>query len=274
MLIIGAPKTGTTSLHAYVAQHPDVSMSDPKELRYFWRDDWRERVDWYASHFDADRRVRGETTPAYAMWPCRDHVPERASELIPDARLIYVVRDPIERLASHWRQRVADGFSDPFECYTTDLEQPHNPIVCASRYATQLERWLRHYDRSQILVIDQQRLKDARAEVVRDVLSFLDLRVPGDSLDLGPELNTGADKYAMRPWASRLWDQLLWPASRRLPETFKAHVRDGANRALFRPVTEHAEIDATLRARLKRYFQPEADRLRALTGEPFESWSL
>jgi hypothetical protein len=274
LLIIGAPKAGTTSLHAYIAQHPEISMSEPKELRYFWRDDWREQLDWYAGHFDADKPVRGESTPAYTMWPHRDHVPERASELIPDARLIYMVRDPIDRLASHWRQRIADGFSEPFEYYMSSLERADNPLVCASRYATQIERWLQHYDRSRILVIDQQRLRDARGEVVREVFSFLGLGVPKDRLDLEPELNTQADKYAMRPWAARLWDKVLWPASRRLPETLKVRVRDPMNHALFRPVTERAEIDEALRSRLEIYFQPEVDRLRELTGEPFESWSV
>lgn len=274
VLIIGAPKTGTTSLHAYIAQHPEICMSDPKELRYFWRADWRQRLDWYVGHFDANKPVRGESTPGYSMWPYHDRVPERAHELIPDARLIYVVRDPIERLASHWRQRRADGFSEPLEYYTADLERADNPLVCASRYATQLERWLRYYDASQVLVVDQQRLKDARADVVGEVFSFLGLPAPLRPLNLELDLNTQADKIALRPWGATLWDRVLWPASRRVPEHMRARVRDSANRVLFRAITEQAEIDAGLRRRLRAYFQPEVHRLRELSGQPFGSWSL
>jgi hypothetical protein len=274
VLIIGAPKAGTTSLHAYIDQHPEVCMSDPKELRYFWRADWRERLNWYVDHFDASKPVRGESTPAYAMWPYRDNVPARAHELIPDTRLIYMVRDPIERLTSHWRQRLADGFSEPFEHYTTHLERADNPIVCASRYATQLERWLPYYDASRVLVVDQQRLKNERTEVISEVFSFLGLSAPPGPTHFEPELNTQADKYALRPWGTRLWDRVLWPTSRRVPESLRAPVRGLANRMLFRPVTEQVNIDDALRRRLRAYFQPEVDRLRELSGQSFEGWSL
>lgn len=274
LLIIGAPKTGTTSLHSYIDQHPEVSMSDPKELRYFWRDDWRQRVDWYASHFDAEKPVRGESTPAYSMWPYRDCVPERAHELIPDARLIYVVRDPIERLRSHWRQRRADGFREPFEHYIARLDDPANPLICASRYGTQIERWLRYYDASRMLVIDQARLKDARAEVVEDAFSFLGLRAPDAPLELGRDLNTQADKVALRAWGAPLWDRVLWPTSRRVPESLKQKIRAPARKVLFRAVTDQAEIDGRLRDRLERYFRPEVERLREISGQAFESWSV
>src|SRR5689334_1125972 len=108
LIIIGAPKAATTSLHGYLKQHPEVGMSAAKELSYFWRDDWRERQAWYEAQFDFEDprvRVRGESTPFYAAYPFRKHVPERMHELVPDAKLVYVVRDPIDRLVSHWVQR-------------------------------------------------------------------------------------------------------------------------------------------------------------------------
>src|SRR5579859_6236482 len=134
LIIIGAPKAGTTSLHRYLELHPQVFMASEKELRYFWRDDWRERRAWYESRFDSDAPVRGEATPAYAAYPHRPNVPERMHELVPQAKLVYLVRDPIERLLSHWVQRRSDGDRTPFERYMAEYERPDNPIVCPSRY--------------------------------------------------------------------------------------------------------------------------------------------
>ena len=116
LLIIGAAKCGTTSLHAYLDQHPDVFMARPgpdsrgeKEMRFFWRDDWYERLDWYQEQFDPRARVRGEATPSYAHYPYLRDVPRRIHSLVPDARFIYIVRDPIERIVAHWVQARADG---------------------------------------------------------------------------------------------------------------------------------------------------------------------
>jgi hypothetical protein len=268
LLIIGAPKAGTTSLHGYLEQHPDISMSKPKELRYFWRPDWRANQAWYESHFDPSKPVRGESTPLYAAWPYRPDVPERAVELVPDARVIYLVRDPIDRLMSHWRQRLANGYRDPFSAYIEALERPDNPVVCPSRYATQLGRWLRHYDSSRILVVDQHDLRTRRDAIVQRVFEFVGVD-PDARVDLNAELNSGETKVAMRPWA-----KMLRPASRYIPKRLKAPFREVAWKTALRPVTEQATVDDKLRQRLTAYFLPEVDGLRGLTGQAFANWSL
>lgn len=249
-------------------------MSEPKELRYFWRDDWSQRRAWYEAHFDPAKRVRGEATPAYAMWPFRDRVPERAVALVPDARLVYVVRDPIERLASHYAQRVADGFSEPFSSYVDRLEDPENPIVCASRYATQLERWLAHFDRSQVLVLDHGRLRDERRRVLSEVLGFLGVADTSASLDVAPEHNRMEAKLVLGPWGRRIWTGVLRPVGRLVPPRLRASAFEVAHRALTRPVKARADIDDATQARLVAYFRPEVERLRELTDQPFASWSI
>src|SRR4051794_37024426 len=77
LLIIGAAKAGTTSLHAYLDQHPDIGMSKPKELFYFSYEDWRERRAWYERFFRDDTPVRGESCPQYAMHPAFPDVSRR-----------------------------------------------------------------------------------------------------------------------------------------------------------------------------------------------------
>ncbi|MEM6898341.1 MAG: sulfotransferase domain-containing protein [Pseudomonadota bacterium] len=102
-IIIGAMKCGTTSLHSYLDRHPDTSMSDPKEVDFFSGSNSDKSVEWYASLFDPDKPVRGEASQDYSKGhhPLYKGAPERMKALIPDVKLIYLVRDPIERYFSH-----------------------------------------------------------------------------------------------------------------------------------------------------------------------------
>src|SRR5947208_8199938 len=106
LLIIGAQKCGTTSLHAYLDRHSDVHMAAEKELDFFIADRaWRNGPAWYAGRFRDDAAVRGEASPNYTGWPVWDGVARRAAALIPLARLVYLVRDPLGRIGSHSPQR-------------------------------------------------------------------------------------------------------------------------------------------------------------------------
>src|SRR5688572_16712902 len=93
LVVIGGAKTGTTSLHAYLALHPEIFMSRVKEIRFFTHH-YEEGAAWYAAHFrkGCDHAVRGEASPQYTAHPRLAGVPERMHTLIPDAKLIYVVR--------------------------------------------------------------------------------------------------------------------------------------------------------------------------------------
>ncbi len=137
--------------------------------------------------FRSGALVRGESTPGYSMWPVRDNVPARAARLVPQAKIIYVVRDPVERIVSHYYQRLADGFRAPLQSYIESVDLPENVLVCPSRYHTQLSRWLMWFDMSQLLVVDHEDLKVARATAVEQILEFLGLET-SEQLALDAEL--------------------------------------------------------------------------------------
>ena len=103
LIIIGGLKCGTTSIHHYLGLHPEIHMSKPKELNFFVEElNWDLGLDWYRGRFDDRFAVRGESSPHYTNLPYFEGVPERIHEHIPDAKLIYMVRDPISRILSHW----------------------------------------------------------------------------------------------------------------------------------------------------------------------------
>ena len=114
LIIIGGLKCGTTSLHHYLNLHPEIAMSRPKELNFFVSElNWPLGRDWYAGHFDRSARIRGESSPHYTNRPSFNGVPGRMHELLgSDVRLVYVVRDPIDRILSHYLHNVGGGYED------------------------------------------------------------------------------------------------------------------------------------------------------------------
>ncbi len=288
LIVIGAAKSGTTSLHSYLDAHPEISMATPqgvgdsrdndadgKEMRFFWRDDWLDQMEWYQSHFATmDTAVRGEVTPAYSAYPFHAEVAGRIHSVAPEASIVYVVRDPIDRIVAHFVQRQADGDRRSFDDYMRGCDAPDNPIVCPSKYAMQLELYLRVFDPSQILVLDQHELKHGRRAALRRVFSFLQVDPAFWSPAFENERNTRADKYALTPLGSSVFHRLLDPAGRRLAPRWWSGRRSGVRRMLSTKITDRPEVDAGLRERLTAMLQPEVDRLRSLTGERFESWSL
>src|SRR4051812_26405844 len=206
LLIIGAQKCGTTSLHAYLDLHPDVDMAAGKELDFFIADRaWRNGPHWYAAHFRDDAAVRGEASPNYTAWPIWDGVPERAASLVPDARLVYLVRDPIERIESHYLQRrLQDGERGDIASVIGDVRDPHNLFVARSRYATQLERWLDHFPQEQVLVVAAEDLRDERHATVAAVLAHVGLDDPVEPALLASDHHRSAEKAELAPAAARL----------------------------------------------------------------------
>jgi hypothetical protein len=287
MLVIGAAKSGTTSLHRYLDCHPEISMAVPrgserlldndaagKEMRFFWREDWRERMAWYESHFaDMTTPIRGETTPAYSAHPFHPGVAARIHSVIPGARLLYVVRDPIDRIVAHYVQQRADGDPRSFEERMAEYDRPENPIVCPSRYATQVMQYLDLFPPSQLLVIDQHALKHERGATLQRIFAFLGVDQGFWSPAFEHEHNTRAEKQALTPWGRRLhgW---VDPLGRRVAPQRWARVQPAVRRALSERIVERPVVEGELRERLSLLLSPEVDRLRELTGERFASWSL
>jgi hypothetical protein len=272
-IIIGAGRCGTSSLHNYLDGHPDIAMSNPKELDLFTQDDWRHQLPWYESHFTEPAAVRGESSPTYTWHPLRAEVPERIAETLPDVRFVYLVGDPIRRIASQWvlmrsfdeRASLDEAVSDP--------ERPDNEFVAPSRYATQLERYLEVFPADRIRVVDQDDLRARRAETLRGIFAFLgvDPDVPLDGVER--EYNAGADKRRMTPARYWLWDSVVKRVVLRLPQR---HHRAAERRLLplFSKRIEKPTLSDDRRAELAAVLRPEADRLRELTGQPFAGWSV
>jgi hypothetical protein len=274
LLIIGAAKSGTTALHEYLSLHPSVFMSVEKEVRHFHQDDWRDRTDAYRTNFVTDLPVRGESSPGYSMHPYIPGVPARIHELIPDARLIYAVRDPVPRTVAQYVEFCCHRLEmRPFAEAMRDFDKPSNPYVMSSRYAYQLDQYREFFPDSQILVVDHHELLHRRADTLREVFEFVGVDPDFDTPAFDQLHNVREGKYRFTGLAQTLYERgLLMPLrtrSRVLPHGLRERIKS----LLTEPV-ETPPLDPGLEAELKEVLRADVDRLRALTGKPFAGWSV
>ena len=191
-LVLGAQKAGTTALYAYLRWHPGITGPSWKEVSFFDRHWWRGEP-WYRGQFPlaSAGRIVGEASPSYLFHPL---APERARSLVPEAKLIVLVRDPVTRAYSHYQHEVALG-REPLsfeEALDAEEERTRGEVerlmsdprafsrawwdhtyVSRGRYAEQLDRWLGHFPREQLLVVHTEDLGERPAETYAEILSFL-----------------------------------------------------------------------------------------------------
>ena len=198
-LVIGAMRAGTSSLFRYLGEHPGVVPSVRKETEYFTLHHQR-GLAWYRAHFPLrrpraliPRRVTFEATPYYLFHP---HAATRAAALLPEAKIVVLVRDPIARAVSHHRHMSRLGLetlpfdqaiaAEPTRLAPEIARLDNDPLavsmihhrwsyVARGRYMEQLDRWLGAFDRHRVFVMPSDDLYDAPAPAYARLLEFLEL---------------------------------------------------------------------------------------------------
>jgi hypothetical protein len=281
--IIGSAKAGTTSLHHYLDQHPQIRMSVEKEPNFFsgpengipYLGPRVERLGEYEQLFDPSAEVRGEASVSYTTYPRRKGVPERIKGLVPDAKFIYLVRDPISRTVSQYHHRVAiGGERRSLREVLGDLSDPDSIYICRSLYATQVELYLRHFLQERLLVIDQADLLADRESTLREIFAFLSVDGEVDySSWLDLELLKSSERRAYPPGLARFVISTIRPRSRWVPQRVRRTLQLTMERMIL-PSLEVSPLDEDLRSRLQELYAGEVERLRALTGKTFSTWSI
>jgi hypothetical protein len=279
--IIGAPKAGTTSLHHYLDQHPEVQMSAVKEPQFFsgppdgipYRMGRIDRREEYEELFDGAYSVRGEATAEYAVHPRRSGVPERIKELVPEAKFIYLVRNPIPRTVSNYKMMVAlKGERRSLREALGDFSDLRSLYISPSLYATQIELYLREFPQERVLVIDQGELLADRLPTLRRVFDFLGVARDVHSTGFEQELLSSQEWRVYPDGYGDFVARHIAPRLQWIPKGLRQSVRGVGERLLWPPID--TELDDELRGRLEELFAPEAERLRELTGQPFSAWSV
>lgn len=258
LLVIGAMKSGTTSLHHYLKLHPDVFMSSPaKEPCYYFlpgcsHDLWSGRdlvrlpQDEYLKRYMLrgyrGQRWFGESSTYYTTGNLSrtSHIPERIHQAEPDTRLIYILRHPMERIVSEffnqrmfWRRRphVDAPISD-----LNDYVETSRFVLLNSLYAYQLRPYLRLFPRDQLLVLLLDELREEPLRTLNRVFEFLGLAQLQRTPPLEPQ-NTSAEERLRTP-PEKL---LLWPG---FQDSFRRVIRKDlrALRPIVGPAIDRWEV--------------------------------
>ncbi len=203
-IVFGAMKSGTTSLLHYLSQHPHVFASYKKEVHFFDLN-YRQGVEWYRSFFPLRRTLgpgdaAGEASPLYIFHP---PAPERIHRLLPEVRLVALLRNPVERAISQYFHEVRKGREtlDPMEALAREEERMrpalqradfnstefiHCSYKSRGRYAEQIARYLEFFPREQLLVRSSEQFFREPSRVLDEVFRFIGVDADFRARDLEP----------------------------------------------------------------------------------------
>ena len=251
-LIIGAQKGGTTSLYNYLQTHPCIRSAERKEVHFFdRRSNLHKGLMWYRGHFPTrvERSVArhlgqrsfwtGEATPEYLFLP---HIPQQVVKVLPQTKLIVLLRNPVDRAYSQYQHAVVQGhetrsFAEAINAQQASLVEEQAKILCdeeyepytymqhcyllRSIYIDQLQRWMDLFPREQFLILKSEAFYADPAFTLKQVLDFLDVPTSEIQLRKGdykpyysnryPEMDKALRKHLIsffEPYNRRLYDFL------------------------------------------------------------------
>lgn len=266
-LICGAEKAGTTALYNYVKRHPNVFFSRPKETFFFNRN-FDKGVGWFKKHFDeyGGEKAIGEGT-ATTMYSSK--APQRIREVLNSPRLIFVLRDPIERAYSQYFYYLQRGKISPDLSFMQALRNNEWAILDKGKYIQCIRRFNR-VDEFSIHIVLSQNLRKKPGKVLGELFLFL-----GVDGSFCPELG-GKYNVTRYPKSREIyhWIRLSWHTVRdaiepMFPSTIDA-VRKGMRKILFD--TEKPAMSEEARAYLRQFYGEPNARLEEYIERDLSHW--
>ena len=274
-LVVGVPKAGTTSLAAYLSAHPQVFMPAEKELHFFDTD--AHDLAWYAQQFApaSDALAAGEATPTYLF---RERALKRMVDVVPDARLMVIMRNPVDRAYSHyWWSRAIDETRDFATAVRAEMAEGPSDVplnwdgegrdgttyTIGGRYLEVLERLCRYYPRDAVLPVVFEELRDDTARVYAEVCRFIGVDDTVRPERLGSVLNPA---YRVR-WPGLRRAMFRYRAWKRLPFGLAERIDRMNQTGLAYP-----KMDPAIRRELLDWFAPANDALAAWWGRDLDVW--
>ena len=268
LVVVGAMRSATSYLAAKLRTHPDVFMSPTKELHYFNR--WYDRgTEWYMRNFAGatDESIVGEATPEYMH--ARGAI-RRIAEVVPDAKLIASLRNPVDRAYSHYLKERAWIWEplDFAEAITVEPERLANATevrrdryayLDKGRYLTQLQRICEYFPRSSLLVVVFEDMRADPEGTFRTIFEFLGV----DPSFIPPDLRTRVGSH------KTLRSRRFHTALRRLPAS---PVRRGLEKMNIRTEAP-PPMDPAIRARLLEEFAAPNAALAEWLGRDLDAWN-
>jgi hypothetical protein len=290
--VIGASRSGTTSLHNYLGQHPDVFMCPKKSPNFFASADpipsregpvarqmmsqWVTDRQSYEALLSGARQESaiGEVSPVYLQSRA---APERIRDLCPDAKLVAILRDPAERAWAHFMGRRRDGIEtreDFEEVIDAELAEglpddvAFGSYLGCSRYGHFLSRFFELFPSEQIRVYLFEDLRDAPRDLLSDIFSLLGVdSSPSDSIALSRHHQSGQVRGALR--------RFLWTRSVGLRTTLRPMLPESVRRLaapVFLENLDKPNLNPALRVRIRETLATDVERCQELIERDLSRW--
>jgi hypothetical protein len=279
-LVIGAAKCGTTALSAYLDQHPDVAMCPYKEPHFFSTDVLFERgLDWYKGLFAGLKPAKacGGASTSYSRAPEYPATAQRIHAAMPDARLVYIVREPVSRTESDILQAVKyarHALGRPASEIDLEALLAQNPVaIHSSEYIVQIRMYLEFFPRDRLLVLLQSDLRDDPHGTLAKIFAHIEVD-PAFRVELAPPKNATSD------FVDGLRDERVVSLLRRVPGygTIRTLIPSGMKQRIkqmmlgFTPPTAELKFTASTRASLHEHFRPFNEELAEFLGRDLSHW--
>jgi hypothetical protein len=241
----------------------------PKELNFFSERQDR-GLEWYQKHFRNTNKVQGEISPSYSKCHIYPDTPRYIHSIIPDVKLIYILREPIARIVSHFSHVIGEDTEgrDPAEILEDSLEH----FVNTSRYMAQLEHYLKYFSMDQILVVTAESLRANRQETLSNIFRFIGVDDSFSSQAFEQVRHDSAGKVRR----NRLGRAIArYPTLRRLESATKSIVPHRWH-PLFAKVMGKSFskplLSAEVQDKITALLEDDIAGLKRLTGYNFDEW--
>lgn len=275
LFIIGSMKSGTTSLHEYLNEHPDIFMSDVKEPGYFAEcmNYYPKDIDWYESLFSdvKDESIIGESSTNYTKLPICTDVVEKIWEYNPGARFIYIMRNPVDRVISHYWHGVKYG--DERDDALTAIKKKQE-YICFSDYATQLEPYIERFGSDCIYTLTFEAFIADTAGELKAIFDWL-------GVDPGVEIkNSGAAHNALPKTFKKVKGSGLLHDFRnsyiwnKIAPLVPKKITAAAAKLTVEDASKSTEQNAKVIEYLKPVFIEKVEKLERLLNRKFDEWNI
>jgi hypothetical protein len=268
-LIIGAMKCGTSSLHDYIGEHPDVFMSSPKELHFFDNANYDpERIPWYKAQFSSNKKICGASPQNYTKCHNKYYqgIAQRVYKHMPNVKLIYIVRDPLKRIQSHI---IENYYGEPLSDLNYNIKSGH--YAKTSMYAMQLKEYLRFFKQNQILIISLEELVKEKLKTMNTVFQFLELNELTDEKSFDFVRNAKEMKSCPNWFAQTYFYKGINKVSPRFIQTLITNpfLKKWIFQKRLDRLLQHVEVSV-----YGNQLKEDVTLFRKLSGKPFKEWSI
>ena len=268
--VVGPPRTGTSWIYRALQRHANLP-SPTKETRFF-DCHFQRGLRWYLRHFPVldPQRPTGEIAPTYFA---SSQAREAIAQTVPNAKLIFIFRDPLQRLVSLYRLKRAYGLLD---CSFEEALAADPELLASSSYATYLQSWQQAFPRKQMLITLYEDLRNSPQTYIDRLLNFLDLPAsPLTDAELkyvhSSERLTEPRNFLVTQTATRMAD---WCKARNLDHIVAVVRTSRVMNMLLGGGRPFPEVSNSARERIGEMLQPEIETLEQMIGRDLSMWHL